>query len=271
MPFDIDSHIETEREQLFSHPLFGSIRSVEDVRTLMEFHVFAVWDFMTLLKRIQRDLTCVELPWVPPVHITAARLINEIVVGEETDEHPEGGFISHLDLYLAAMDEIGADSSVFRRFLAAIQAKVPLAKALNDAQIPTAAKVFMCQTLDVAQHGSTEAVLAYFFFGREDIIPDMFGRLLSQWSVSESDVPMLTYYLKRHIEMDGDDHGPAAKRIIAEIVTSPAQHLHMVESAKTAISSRIDLWNGVHQFLLDKAQPTVSRPAREVHTVSEPA
>lgn len=129
----------------------------------------------------------------------------------------------------------------------------------------------MCQTLDIAQHGSTEAVLAYFFFGREDIIPDMFGRLLSQWSVSESDVPMLTYYLKRHIEMDGDDHGPAAKRIIAEIVTSSAQHLHMVESAKTAINSRIELWNGVHQFLLDKARPTVSRPVREVDAVSEPA
>ena len=146
-----------------------------------------------------------------------------------------------------------------------------MAKALNNQAIPTAAKVFMCQTLDIAQHGSTEAVLAYFFFGREDIIPDMFGRLLSQWSVSESDVPMLTYYLKRHIEMDGDDHGPAAKRIIAEIVTSSAQHLHMVESAKTAINSRIELWNGVHQFLLDKARPTVSRPVREVDAVSEPA
>ena len=268
MPFDIDSHIETERKQLFSHPLFATIRSVEDVRTLMEFHVFAVWDFMTLLKRIQRDLTCVELPWVPPVHITAARLINEIVVGEETDEHPDGGFISHLDLYLTAMDEIGADSSVFRRFLAAIQAKVPLAKALNDRDIPLAAKVFMCQTLDVAQHGSTEAVLAYFFFGREDIIPDMFGRLLSQWSVRETDVPMLTYYLKRHIEMDGDDHGPAAKRIIAEIVTTPAQHQHMIESAKTAINSRIDLWDGVHHFLQEKAQRATDRPVRQVeHSV----
>ncbi|MBT2370459.1 DUF3050 domain-containing protein [Pseudomonas fluorescens] len=264
MPFDIDCHIETEREQLFGHPLFANIRTVEDVRALMEFHVFAVWDFMTLLKRIQRDLTCVELPWVPPVHITAARLINEIVVGEETDEHPDGGFISHLDLYLMAMDEIGADSTVFRRFLADIQAKVPLPQALNNRDIPLAAKVFMCQTLDVAQHGSTEAVLAYFFFGREDIIPDMFGRLLSQWSVSENDVPMLTYYLKRHIEMDGDDHGPAAKRIIAEIVTTPEQHLHMVESAKTAINSRIDLWDGVHQFLLEKAQPIPDRTVREV-------
>lgn len=249
MSFDIDSHIASEREQLFTHPLFAGIRTLEDVRTLMEVHVFAVWDFMTLLKRIQRDLTCVALPWVPPTHVTAARLINEIVVGEETDEHPDGGFISHLDLYLVAMEEIGANTSVFRRFMAAIQAGEPLAKALADPLIPLPAKVFVCQTLDVAQHGTTEAVLAYFFFGREDIIPDMFGGLLKEWSVSEVDAPMFTYYLKRHIEMDGDDHGPAAKRIIAEIVTTPEQHRNMVENARDAIVSRIALWDGVEQLM----------------------
>ncbi|MDO7912078.1 DUF3050 domain-containing protein [Pseudomonas monteilii] len=262
MSLDIDSHIAHEREQLFTHPLFAGIRTVEDVRTLMEVHVFAVWDFMTLLKRIQRDLTCVNLPWVPPAHITAARLINEIVVGEETDEHPGGGFISHLDLYLIAMEEIGADTSVFRRFLAVIQSGESLAKALADPCIPLPAKVFVCQTLDVAQHGTTEAVLAYFFFGREDIIPDMFGGLLKEWSVSEADAPMFTYYLKRHIEMDGDDHGPAAKRIIAEIVTTPEQHRNMVENARSAIVSRIALWDGV-QHLMGRAVPATC--AHEPH------
>lgn len=261
MSFDIDSHIERERAQLCSHPVFAGIRSVEDVRTLMQVHVFAVWDFMTLLKRIQRDLTCVTLPWVPPVHITAARLINEIVVGEETDEHPDGGFISHLDLYLIAMEEIGADTSVFRRFLAAIVAGTPLSLALADPAIPVPAKVFVCQTLDVAQHGTTEAVLAYFFFGREDIIPDMFGGLLKEWSVSEAQAPMFTYYLKRHIEMDGDDHGPAAKRIIAEIVTSERQHRDMVDNARNALTARIALWDGVQQML---AQPTPRIP-RQTH------
>ncbi|CAI8859710.1 MULTISPECIES: DUF3050 domain-containing protein [Pseudomonas] len=255
MSFEIDQYIQDERRTLLEHPLFANIATLDDVRLLMEVHVFAVWDFMTLLKRIQRDLTCVELPWLAPKHITAARLINEIVIGEETDERPGGGFISHMELYVNAMEEIGANTAPFRNFLTQLGNGAPLGQALAAPDIPLPAKIFVSQTLDVALYGTTEQALAYFFFGREDIIPDMFGRLLENWSVSEDSVPMLTYYLKRHIEMDGDDHGPAAKRIIAAIITEPAQQTQLVNSARSAINARIGLWDGV-QHLLAERLPT---------------
>lgn len=260
MSFEIDDLIEAERRTLLEHPLFARISSLEDVRLLMENHVFAVWDFMTLLKRIQRDLTCVSLPWLPPRHIVAARLINEIVTGEETDERPGGGFISHMELYLEAMDEIGADTGPFRQFQALLQAGVPLAQALTNVEMPLPAKLFVSKTLDVALHGSTVQVLAYFFFGREDIIPDMFGGLLQRWAIDEDSVPMLTYYLKRHIEMDGDDHGPAAKRIIAEIVSEPAQQQALANSARDALVARTVLWDGVLEQLEQRTAST-TRPS----------
>lgn len=242
MPFDIDPLIRDERRALLEHPLFTRVTTLEDVRLLMELHVFAVWDFMTLLKRIQRDLTCVDLPWLPPAHRMATRLINEIVIGEESDEHPGGGFASHLELYLDAMDEIGADSSGFRQFQERLRSGMPLSEAMDD--LPPAARVFVDETLEVALHGSTEQALAYFFFGREDIIPDMFNGLLERWAIDEASVPMLTHYLRRHIEMDGDSHGPAARRIITELIREPEQQQVLLDSARSAIRARTRLWDG---------------------------
>lgn len=245
MNLDIDHQLADARAALLSHPLFAAIHTVEDVRLLMEAHVYAVWDFMSLLKRLQRDLTCIKLPWVPPKHATVARLINEIVVGEESDEHPGGGHASHLELYLGAMEEIGADTGPIRHLLRAIESGTPLGEALTLAGASPAAQEFVQHTMEVAQNGRIEEVLACFFFGREDIIPEMFNRLLADWNVAESAVPLFSYYLHRHIEMDGEDHGPAAKRLVLEMVTDPAQRERLLRAARLALQARSRLWDGV--------------------------
>ena len=70
-------------QQLINHPLYSSLKSKQSLQKFMEHHVYAVWDFMSLLKRLQIDLTCVTLPWVPRSNNTnIIYLINAIVVGE---------------------------------------------------------------------------------------------------------------------------------------------------------------------------------------------
>ena len=68
-----------ERSKLKSHPLYNSIKTEKQLHVFMENHVFAVWDFMSVLKSLQTELTCIEIPWRPKNNGKLSRLINEIV------------------------------------------------------------------------------------------------------------------------------------------------------------------------------------------------
>ncbi|ODU33486.1 MAG: mangotoxin biosynthesis-involved protein MgoB [Lysobacterales bacterium 69-70] len=232
------------------HRVFGMVRDLDDLRLFMRWHVFAVWDFMSLVKRLQMDLTCVSLPWMPPRHPKAARLVNEIVLGEESDETLSDGHTSHYDLYLEAMREVGVEPLEVNRFLNELRNGRGVSEALQSAQAPTAVADFVRATLLTAETGSTYEVLGSFFYGRENVIPTMFSALLAEWAIDEASVPTFVYYLKRHIELDGDAHGPAAEAIIDELVADDLERrLAVVRAAVAAVRARIALWDALADAL----------------------
>jgi len=234
------------RTQLELHPVFEALADIGDLRRFMRAHVFAVWDFMSLLKRLQRDLTCTQVPWVPPRDRIAAHLVNEIVLGEESDLRPDGEPASHLDLYLDAMREVGADTAQFERFLQLVDDGMEPLDALHTVGAPAHVRAFVGHTLRIARDGSTLAVMTNFFHGRENVIPRMFDALLARWRIDEAAAPMFVFYLRRHIEVDGESHGPMAQRIIDRAVDhDPARQQQVIEAAAEAVRARLALWDGV--------------------------
>jgi len=243
------------RAALLDHPIYTHVASVADLRWFMEDHVFAVWDFMSLLKRLQQDMTCVKVPWFPADNSRAARLINDIVIGEETDIGPDGAYLSHLGLYLRAMREIGASTRQFEKFRTLVLVGAPVEVALRLTGVPSHVQGFVAHTMELANAGSTEEVLAAFFYGREDVIPEMFRRLLETLygAKHEKDrVRNFIYYIDRHIELDGDSHGPMGRELLNDLVTnSPQKRARALRAACTSIKARIELWNGTLSKLLD--------------------
>ena len=243
----INTELATLRQELIAHPLYSQVSEIEDFQSFMEQHIFAVWDFMSLLKALQRGLTCVELPWKPVGSPTTRRFINEIVLGEETDVDRNGEVASHFELYLDAMTEIGADTQTIQAFLTLIENGRSVEEALNEVDINPETRNFVNFTFSILQTNSIHRIASVFTFGREDLIPEMFIEILKEMQAKgQANISKLLYYLERHIEVDGDDHGPISLKMIEELCGDDEQKWNEVlESAKAALQMRIQLWNGV--------------------------
>jgi hypothetical protein len=250
-----NDHLGSLRAALLDHPLYADVVSLADLRQFMEDHVFAVWDFLSLLKRLQQDMTCTRVPWFPADNTRAARLINDIVIGEETDVDSAGSYVSHLDLYLRAMEDIGASTLQFGDFRMLAQVGIPIEAALMRVGVPPHVQTFVAHTMMLANSGTTEEVLAAFFYGREDIIPEMFRRLLQTLYGAKHNNDRLRhfiYYIERHIELDGDSHGPMGRELLEGLVAnSPHKHERAVRAACSSIKARIVLWNGTLSKIRD--------------------
>jgi len=234
------------RRQLIEHPIYAAIDQRRSLTIFMREHVFAVWDFMSLLKRLQREMTCVAVPWLPPVDAELSRFILEIVLGEEADEDGLGGYASHFELYHQAMEELGADTGPIDNYLAELQRGVPWPTALENAALLRSTRAFVEYSLSLATTGAPHEVAAAFFYGREDIIPEMFRRMVETLKQEGAEVARLRHYLQRHIELDGDQHGPLAERLVQCLCADdPARLAAAEQTACAALRRRIALWDGI--------------------------
>jgi hypothetical protein len=232
--------------RLAEHRLYRSFRTVEDLRLFMQSHVFAVWDFMSLLKTLQRGLTSVDVPWLPSEFPRSRRLVNEIVLGEESDVY-EGRAASHFEIYLEAMRLAGASTAAIDAMLAGIRAGKEWQDALAQSGASAGAQAFVAVTFRRIERGQLHATAAAFTFGREDLIPDMFrGFIRDQDQRLQGRLALFRWYLDRHIEVDGDEHGPMALEMIAELCgEDEARWREATEAAVEAVEARIALWDAI--------------------------
>jgi hypothetical protein len=235
------------RRVLLNNGLYYRLQSLADLRTFMEHHVFAVWDFMSLLKSLQRDLTCVTLPWIPTKNAATRRLINEIVLEEESDVDQHGQPASHFEMYLRSMEECGADTGPIRRLLASLAAGESVAQALHAAQAPASVRQFVETTFDIINSGKTHAVASAFTFGREDLIPAMFRQLVGELRDRfPGQLDTFMYYLDRHIQLDEEVHTPLAQQMVRELCGDDPQCWQDCQQvAIRCMEARMMLWDGV--------------------------
>jgi hypothetical protein len=248
----VEDQILPLRNQLQNHGLYHQLKSIKDVQAFMSMHVFAVWDFMSLLKALQDDLTNTSVPWTPKPNASLARFINEIVHAEESDVNEKGEAKSHFEMYLDAMKQIDADDSQIIRFIETIKAGKSVQKSLEEVEIDSSVKDFVKFTFETIDSGKSHCIAAAFTFGREDVIPDMFIEILKKADVENVHYNKLRYYLDRHIELDGDEHGPLSLKMVEEMCGDDSSKCDdVVEISKQALKHRILLWDGIERSIVE--------------------
>lgn len=214
----------------------------------MEHHVFAVWDFMSLLKALQQRLTCITVPWTPSLEGTgeAGKFVNQIVLGEETDDDGHGGCTSHFDLYYRAMAAFGARTHLMDQLLQAVRSGIPVDEALRDAAFPSSVRKFVQFTFRVIATGDVRRIASAFTYGREDLIPDVFRRIVDRVGEQSGGLERFRYYLDRHIAVDSGEHGPMAERLMQSLCGDDESRWRSAEEAAIgALTARIELWDGI--------------------------
>ena len=240
----LEKAVDAARTRVITHPLYSSLNTHTAIVTFMEHHVFAVWDFMSLLKSLQRSLTCVQLPWVPTELPASRRLINDITLVEESDELG-GGFISHFELYVKGMAEAGADTTVIDAFIELLRAGRPVRGALTEVAVPAPSAEFVRTTWSFIESAPVHCQAAACAFGREDLIPDMVQQVVK---VNEQDGRLDTFvdYLARHIEVDGEQHTPMAMQMLADLCgDDDAKWEACADTVNAALDARVRLWDGI--------------------------
>lgn len=231
-------------ENLQNHIIYKSLNNHEDLKTFMKWHAFAVWDFMSLLKSLQNSITCTTIPWRPSVYPKdLVRFINEIVLGEESDQSTDGGYTDHFSMYLNAMEEVDSDTSLVLKVM----------QDLDFEALPLPVKNFVSYNINLSLNGEVHEVCAAFFYGRENLVPSIFEPIVKEINENKLNCPNFLYYLERHIELDGEEHGQLAQKCLDILVgQDDKKREEASEVARISLNLRKELWDFIHAEIVDQ-------------------
>lgn len=246
--------VQPEREILLNHGLYQDLLTLHDFQFFMEFHVYAVWDFMSLLKALQVRLTGMNIPWVPAQDPFIARLINDIVLAEESDEDGKGGFCSHFELYRRSMKEAGASTFQIDQLVEGLSSGKEFSEVLDQLHLPVFVRTFLKINYRLVRSGKAHEIAASFTLGREDLIPDLFRKLVERLVKNQPEkLETLSFYFDRHIHLDEEEHGPLAWRMVSHLIgEDPEKFREAKNAAREALEARKVLWDGIHHLIKEK-------------------
>ncbi len=243
--------------KIVTHPIYEHLATQEHLKLFMEQHVFAVWDFMCLLKELHRHIVTTAAPWLPPKDALSANLIGSILAEEEGDIIEDGiHYQSHYEIYLRAMEKLGADTSQIKQLQVNLLHGTTINDVLENLHIRQKTKDFVKTTFSFFNQDA-HAIAAAFVYGREGITANMFAPIIKKIEAENNGhcptkLDTLVYYLKRHVQLDSEEHFPKALQMMENLINGDPQKFQEAEQAAiTALNARIEFLDDIYILIQD--------------------
>ena len=123
---------------------------------------------------------------------------------------------------------------------------------MEHAELGEPIRRFVAHTFAIIDSGDLCRIASTFTFGREDLLPDVFQRIVDRLGrQAAGSLDDFQFYLRRHIELDGDEHGAMAAQLVGGLCGSDPQKWQAAEaSALASLEARLQLWDAIHALIL---------------------
>ena len=118
-------------------------------------------------------------------------------------------------------------------------------KHLDDFDASDEVKSFLKHDLKVSINGTLPEIIGAFTLGREKVIPNMFSYILPAINETSTSKYLITY-LERHIDIDGDRHGPLSMKLLNASCDKKQLSLAYATAIKS-LELRLLVWDKIYE------------------------
>lgn len=242
--------IEPLRKELREHEIYWNMSTINDVQLFMEYHVFEVWSYMSLLKVLQNKVSFKRVPWIPSDNAKLSYCMNQIMINDEVELNRNGKYESRFETYLTAMREVGASTKSILVMIESLRSGYLFTGAFEKNGIDDSIKDYLNQSMELAYSDQLHKMAAFYVFGREPLRPNFFIEVLNLSETFENQYSAFRHYLNRSFELESTFRRRLGEQLIVELCANDEKKWEEVlETAKISLRNRIQLWNSLSDRL----------------------
>ena len=226
--------IEAKTQKLSHHEVYSKVTSRAQISCFMSYHIFAVWNFIKLLKSLQIKTSIALRSQALECSGETRDLIGKIVFAEESELYPYGQPTEYFAVYLGAISELEVNSNFLWTFLTSKHSLQSLKPGIQE---------LVGYNLTLAETGTIGEIAAAFFCGREPVSYQLFTSIIKILKQDGKECPNLINYTEKLNQENSRQVGTLVLKLLDYFCKDETDKVFALQAGLEALNLREQLWN----------------------------